>query len=373
MPVTNDDDYLPQTTTMVQGVDSEDVEEDIKNSGSLWQQLFHRMHPNQCLMPAVESISTMTYKSCLADTTEEFAWRLPTVLNEIKTGGKPRTPALLKLYRLVDRDHKENRTVALSTDTTIPTLLMCLKLDNNPNERRTALLILNNLCIPNENKAKILFGGYFPNLMTVLLKLIQARTPNAYLAIVSLVNLSSIVDPASKRLIFTFVPNTDSPKETYQLKSALDEPNSCIRILESILRDTIQYKNTNGTVEQHECRWAMNVIRNLLSSTEENALEVAKHTNIVEYAVTCLQQQHNNYAKWTRDSLPDASLMVLVHLGKDDDCVECMRKNQYLADQIIKLCNELMSGAPGIQATRASALKERMLDGSMDRSVGYSV
>jgi hypothetical protein len=460
IPAANEDDYLPNSmTAMIQGVDSEDVEESLKSaannstnaSSSLFQQLLHHLDPSTCLTPALEHLSVMTYKSCLADKREEFEWRLPTMLQEIRLGGKPRTPALQKFYRLVDREHKENRLAAIASNKdTVKVLASCLKISGKGNQSRTALLILNNLCIPLENKVAIMFsadnddhhpgnnnshgtnnddGSDFSILLTALLRLIQARNHNSYLCLVTLVNLSATPDATAKRRLFQFIPPPPTlsgdasaaaapPPETYRvvhnnIKSALDEPTSCIRTIESILRDTIPYRHAKGSVEQQCCRWAMNVVRNLVAANAENGLAVAKSTVIPELAVTCLlvhnhvtttttttKHNHNitnnkgldepahtvattthDYATWTRDSLPDAAIMVLVHLAKDDDCLDQLRRNQYLANQILQACDYLMATAPGIHATRAAAMKEQFhemmdhfaTDDPNHQSVGYSV
>ena len=105
-PVVNDEEFR-----VLKEVDSEDIPDPQK---SFLQELLFRMNPRQCmpgdLPEAIDSCGVIAYKSCVAGGTEEFEWLLPGMLNDIETGStKSRSAALLKLYRLLDRDHKQNR------------------------------------------------------------------------------------------------------------------------------------------------------------------------------------------------------------------------------------------------------------------------
>jgi hypothetical protein len=92
-----------------QHVDSQDIPEPAK---PIFQQLLHSMNPTSCLQPAttlVADCQDAAYKSCLASEKEEIEWLLPGIVLNISSGGKPRTDALQRLYRLTDRDHAQNR------------------------------------------------------------------------------------------------------------------------------------------------------------------------------------------------------------------------------------------------------------------------
>lgn len=107
-PVVDNEEYR-----VLKEVDSADVPEPER---SFFEQLVSNMNPLQCLpmnLPeAVDTCGVMAYKSCVAGATEEFEWLLPGMLNDIENGSaKTRASALQRLYRLVDRDHKDNRYV----------------------------------------------------------------------------------------------------------------------------------------------------------------------------------------------------------------------------------------------------------------------
>ena len=84
--------------------------------------------------------------------------------------------------------------------------MTCLHSNVSTNDRRQSLLILNNLCIPIENKAAIIFGEPFEVLMEALLALVRDRSSESYLALVTLLNLSYIQDDHGKVAIYNFVP-----------------------------------------------------------------------------------------------------------------------------------------------------------------------
>lgn len=228
----------------------------------------------------------------------------------------------------------------------------------------------------------ILFGGSSSPLLTAYLSLIRARTPDCYLALVGLVNLSVLVDEQAKAMLLNFVPEV--PKEessdissdyTFQLPA--NNPYSLVRTLENVLRDYVPYLQTHhniNSVEQQCCRWSMNALRNL-ATVQDNAVVMATKSAIPEYAVDCLRCANcTNLKDWTRDSLEDAALMLLVHLGKDDDCLVTMRQNSKLRQDIHAICDELVEKGKGIHRTRAIALKERFVEALAEKSeMGYTV
>jgi hypothetical protein len=71
-------------------------------------------------------------------------------------------------------------------------------------ERRQAVLIVNNLVIPRENKAAILLGEPVHALLPALLRIIQHRTSETYLSTVCLFNLS-FLQPDGKSILMDYV------------------------------------------------------------------------------------------------------------------------------------------------------------------------
>lgn len=242
----------------------------------------------------------------------------------------------------------------------------------NANDRRQALLILNNLCIPTGNKNAILFGDSVEDLLTALCNVIRARLNESYLSIAVLTNLSSFQDDHAKVMLLNFVVSSapkETAPETYKLKLPIDDPDSLLRTLEALLTDYAPYSQQES-VEQQGCRWAVNVMRNLVT-VDENAISVAK-TSIPAIAVQFLTIAKLDLKKWTRDSLEDASLMLLVHLGKLDTCLELLTPNESLVQATIEVLEKIQE-TEGIHQKRAEALVERLEEARSTRSVGYSV
>lgn len=261
---------------------------------------------------------------------------------------------------------------------TVQTLVTVLGEGVPHSDRRQALLILNNLCIPPENKAAILFGEPAEHLITALLHILQNRLAESYLAAVTLLNLSYLQDDHAKTMLFTYIPILDTNKEaseTYSYQLPVDNPLSLIRTLESVMKEFCVYvpQRHIHSVEQQCVRWCMNVVRNLVSTVHDNAVVVGMKTFIPAIAAECLSHADtSNLNHWTRDSLEDACLMLLVHVCKIDACLERLKSNERVMDQAIAVCEELESSAEGIHQRRAAALLERLDDGGT-RSVGYSV
>ena len=95
-------------------VDSEDV--DISPLGQMepfsLKGLLQNMSPSKCLQPAADIVtgcSTTAYKSCMGSERDELDHQITGLLKEVRGGNKARTAALQKLYRLTDRDHRQNR------------------------------------------------------------------------------------------------------------------------------------------------------------------------------------------------------------------------------------------------------------------------
>ena len=117
---------------------------------------------------------------------------------------------------------------------TVEVLVTCLHGNVSMNDRRQALLILNNLCIPIENKAAIIFGEPYEVLMDALLAIVRSRSNESYLALVTLLNLSYIQDDHGKVALYNFVPKlntggTSDAASQYGAQLPIDNPLSTIR------------------------------------------------------------------------------------------------------------------------------------------------
>jgi hypothetical protein len=267
---------------------------------------------------------------------------------------------------------------------TIQILATCLHPLVPAADRRQALLIVNNLCIPIENKAVIIFGESFESLIDAFLELIGTRSAESYLVLVALLNLSYIQDDHAKTAIYNHIPqkshhdssnNEAASQYSYQLPG--DNPLSTIRTLESLLQDCVPYvvnRRSINSIEQQCCRWSMNVIRNLINTIPTHAIAVGKNTLIPALAVQCLAKSDTtNLTTWTRDSLEDACLMILVHICRIDDCIVVLKKNKVAMDELLAVCEELKNTKPGIHQLRAASLLDRLEDFNCAQSTGYSV
>lgn len=402
-------------------VDSEDVpaiDDSFANNGEntigsttpFYKQLLQRMNPNECISPtiatvahssasAVQGCTTSMYKTCVATDREELEFVLRDILHDIRKGGSnkstSRSIALQKLYRLTDREHAHNRVPAVCTTSfaTIEALVTCLHSSVPVNDRRQSLLVINNLCIPIENKAAIIFGEPFELLMNSILQLVQTRSTESYLALVALLNLSYIQDDHAKAVMFNYVlkaPNASSTMEgrnNYGFQLPIDNMLSSTRILESMIQDYIPYVDRQrgvNSIELQCCRWSMNVIRNLIATSPTHSTAIAQRTKIPFLAIQFLTKSDpTNLATWTRDSLEDASLMVLIHICRFDECVNVLKSNSAAVDQLIAFCKEMKNMRIGIHPLRASALLDRLqtplqveednVHRDCSQSVGYSV
>jgi hypothetical protein len=259
----------------------------------------------------------------------------------------------------------------------------CLHGNVSMNDRRQALLILNNLCIPIENKAAILFGEPFELLVDALLAIVRSRSIESYLALVTLLNLSYIQDDHGKVAMFNFVPKLNTGKANndaasqYGAQLPIDNPLSAIRTLESILQDYVPYvirRRKVNSVELQCCRWSLNVIRNLISTIPAFSIAVGQHTAIPALSVQCLAKSDTtNLGTWTCDSIEDACLMILIHICRYDDCIHLLKQNVVVMDELLAICEEIKNTNPGIHQLRATALLDRLEESNCSQSIGYSV
>jgi hypothetical protein len=233
-------------------------------------------------------------------------------------------------------------------------------------DRRLALLLLNNLSIPMENKAAILLGEPAEVLLPALLKVIHARLPSAYLATVCLFNLSYLED--AKEMLLQYVPSDDQVVYTrvqseYHHRPPIENPNSLVRILEKLLQDYTPYiSHSSHSVEKQAVRWAVGILRNLVT-VEENAIALARKTSIPSLALQYLSESTNDLSLWARDSLEDSSLLLLVNLAKHPECCSCV--------DLAKAQQSLgkLQGKGGIHDVRATAVLGLLVEASQSKKI----
>lgn len=399
-----DSDDLPSSAEMRMNDTDDDVESG-KSNTPFFKQLLLRMNPTECISPtivtaaqssivtAVKGCTTTAYTTCLASDREEFESVLQHLLKDIKYKGtssatttisksNARTAALQRLYRLTDREHAHNRVPAVCTTSfkTAEVLVTCLHSNVSMNDRRQTLLILNNLCIPIENKAALIFGEPFEELMDALLAIVRSRSSESYLALATLLNLSYIQDDHGKVAIYNYIPDrrkTFDAASQYGAQVPIDNPLSTIRTLESILQDYVPYvirRRKVNSVELQCCRWSLNIIRNLISTIPAFCMAIGQQTSIPALSVQCLSKSDTtNLGSWTRDSIEDACLMILIHVCRFDECVQLLQQNVVAMDELLAICEEIKRTKPGIHQLRATALLDRLEESNCSQSIGYSV
>jgi hypothetical protein len=139
-----------------------------------------------------------------------------------------------------------------------------------------------------------------------------------------------------------------------------------------LLKDFVPYVHLKvNSAEQQCCRWSMNFIRNL-ASVPELALSIGTTTAVPMLAVRCLAQSDlTSIQTWTRDSLQDACLVLLVIVCAID-AVRVLHSSKDVAEQLVTVCNELEK-RQGIHQVRAIALRNRLDEMDSSQSIGYSV
>jgi hypothetical protein len=228
-------------------------------------------------------------------------------------------------------------------------------------DRRKALLVVANLCIPIENKAVILLGEPIHDLLPALLRIMRDCSEDSYLATACLFNLSQLNDAKQLLMRYTALPaNADNASTN---SNWFDHPYSVLRTLENLMVEytpILEASISILSVQSEAFRWSMGTLRHLVTNAS-NAIIVSSKTRIPALAVKCLGLAASTIplVQWTRDSLPDACLMFLVHLAQHDECLPALRDTDY-ADTLCKV------KGGGIHELRARALWGVLHDGQED-------
>lgn len=301
-------------------------------------------------------------------------------LVDLKNEGKARTVALQRLYRLTDRERHYNRipVVTSSKFDIIQALIPCIAPEaSNTSDRRQALLLINNLCVPTEGKLAVFRGSACKSFLSTLLRVIQDRFPESYLATVCLFNLSLCEE--MKSFLFAFVPTSShnqvveetttttmtstmgsrrlhGNRQPSEYIEALQNSQSLVRTLETVVKDFSPFLATTHavvSVEGEVIRWTMGIMRNL-ATVETIAVAIATETTLPAAAVYCLEtslQANKDLVLWKQNSMEDASLMLLVRLAQFGEvCLQAIR-----TPEAKRVLNGLQ-GRGGIHETRAKVL-----------------
>lgn len=234
-------------------------------------------------------------------------------------------------------------------------LLPSLSPNGSSVDRRQALLLINNLCIPMENKAVIMLGEPCDTLLPALLTTIRSRVPECYLAIVCLFNLSLLVE--SKPILLRYVPPASLESDCSE--TFFENSTSLLRTIESLTKGYLPFvtkleKSSDIlSVQREAVRWSFCLMRHL-STLAENAVVVANKTIFPFAAIQCIEvslQTGKDLGFWRQDSLEASSLMILVHLAQHGE--ECI--SPWRSETVMPVLRRL-KGKGGIHESRAVTL-----------------
>ena len=240
---------------------------------------------------------------------------------------------------------------------TMNALVPCLSPDASHTDRRQALLLLNNLCIPQDNKKQILLGERRDVMLHSLLLILQRRLPEVHIAAASLYNLSFLEETKLMLLQYTPPPSLMMGEEGSAISKS---QSSLLRIVEDMVVDftpclSLGTRKTTSTVEAASVRWCMALMRNLVTE-RDNATIVAAKTKFPVLAAQILLESDGDLSHWKRDSVEDSSLLLLlllVRTGGDEACraMDC--------GELRAACHAV-SQYPGIHGVRAGVIAQRL-------------
>jgi hypothetical protein len=270
--------------------------------------------------------------------------------------------ATKEIYHLCDIYHKENRIPMVCSgfyDVLTP-LAISLK-QTTGTHRHISCLALNNLSIPFENKSLMALGPASKEIFGGLCRVIADDKEDCFLGILCLMNLSQLEDCITKMLYF-------SPNDENCFMPPLSNPNSLVRILESILTrsphlisslehssastverganksskseslldwlktmrgmfvssvlillsDPYQYHQPHASKtvshKSEKIRWTYSLLKNL-SRCDQNA-DLIGRTKIPQLVVTSIASADQHPASWNRGSVEDFSLSIVLNLSQ---------------------------------------------------------
>ena len=251
--------------------------------------------------------------------------------------------ALRCIYQLCNETNKENRVPMICNshwDVLTP-IIKCLCSDGEENGRHLACLIMANLSVPMENKAVLTLGNSSYSLFSALYTIIQQKHPEAYISCICLVNLSYLKE--AQEPLFLFSPSASS----HEKKSPLENSISACRIIENLIQTCI-YPPIAATVQSEAVRWACTFLKNV--STTEKICTLIANTKIPLHIVGYLYFTKRPVTKWTKSSIEDSSLQIVLNLSQWEVSKNLLKK--------LKACEALrpIIGSGGIHDYRASAI-----------------
>jgi len=275
--------------------------------------------------------------------------------------------ALKRLYELTRKRPHLRVPIVCTTAWNIISLLSSSLNTTSDEIRRTACLVLNNLSIPYENKAVMVFGQSGQDLLDSLVSIIRLRLPEAYLCCICLMNLTFLEDAVlpifdysplailaakrkqeqkddekgtrpyrrnsmSQQWNSTVSPSTSSsttPNQYHYLPQyPLGDPNSLLRTIESLLQTHSPFclYSKHASAETEAVRWSVGLLRNLTkenntyccSTISKTEIPFLIHALVIQEETTPKIQQgekKEEEEKVQEDSIKEMGLLVLSRLA----------------------------------------------------------
>jgi hypothetical protein len=376
------------------------VESDVIEPPVFWKTLLQAMNPALCLQPATACTHVLLDDEDAVD----YLNIVPPILKDMKHTGKLRTTALQKLSRLTDRASYKNRVpvVASTRFHTLQALIPCLATDVASHDRRQALLILNNLCIPIENKRTILLGPHRDEILDALLEILRQRLPESHVVAACLFNLSFYKE--TKGVLMQYVPRVDLKRsatetpEEYTFSPPTQKQDSLLRIVEGVVTDFLPFflqhqkatsssagskkpprKNAPSSVEAATLQWSMCLFRNLATKADHATL-LATTTQLPAAALSILQActtstPTTDLSLWSHDSLPEACLVFWVWLVQSSPEARAHLQEQHGMQAALSAPHILqpLANQEGIQAIRAKMILVRLASRADDETMAATL
>lgn len=232
--------------------------------------------------------------------------------------------------------------------------------------RRVALLALNNLSVPHDNKAVMSLGAASSALLGALTRAMEADYAGSYLCASCLMNLSHLEDAVGP--ILYFCPENGGGTDDFrrlvpdnacrEQQLPLARSNSLLRTLERVMltflpclaaQKTTKKRRRVRSAEAEGLRWAVGFLRNV-TAAEAHARLVAR-TEIPRVVVECVRSSPRPTVEWTKDSTEEMALQVMCNMAQWPECNAVLRGGGGIE------AVEPIIGVGGIHDFRATMIK----------------
>ncbi|GMI26735.1 hypothetical protein TrCOL_g4226 [Triparma columacea] len=214
--------------------------------------------------------------------------------NLISTSASVRKSAAKGIYELSDVSHKKNRTsIVRSGWGIVSNIIECIRMSEG-DPRHLALLTLNNLSIPSENKRAFIEEERKDEVMGILVHIIKDDPAESYLACICAMNLS---------FLESSIPSISSYP-------------GLLPTLTTLLSEGVSAKAGSGKSES--VRWAAGLLKNL-SRDKEAAIDIAE-TSILSSLLTTLKNP-SSASRWSSNSTEDFALFTILHLSQYESSI----------------------------------------------------